>query len=183
MSATPNGLSRKMSTWKKVLIGVGGTLGILFLIGFIGALAEDSGEQPTIDVSAKQPENSGKGYMADCAGGGRTGVIDVGDIPECIEKGEFEENSLTRVKVRGSAPTQVLGKLFKIQGWDSQDRPIGGTLTVDHQETYDTLIRLDSSDWVNLSCYYHSLRYVEDYVEGGDVFYITVSLSDCIDLK
>lgn len=128
-----------------------------------------------------QPTATRQGFMADCAG--RGGVIDIGDIPECIEKGEFEENSLKRVKVKGSVPTHVLGKIFKIQGWDSQGRPVGGTVSVDHEETYDTLVRLGKGDWVNLSCNYHSLRYVEDYVEGGDVYYIMVSLSNCIDLK
>lgn len=169
----------KTSIRKKLLIGVGGTIGLLMFIGFIGALADDSeggqvqGEQ--------QPAVARQDFTVDCAI--RGGVIDIGDIPECIEKGEFEENSLKRVKVKGSAPTHALGKIFKIHGWDSQNRPINGVIVVDHEETYETLIRLGRGDWVNLSCYYDSFRHVEGYVEEGDVAYATVSLSSCIDLK
>ena len=165
----------KMSIWKKLPIGMGATIGILMFIGFIGVLADDSEEGQV--QGEQQPTDAQQGYMADCAGISRGGVTDIGDIPECIEKGEFEENRLRRVKVRGSAPTHMLGKLFKIHGWDTQGRPINGSITVDHEETYETLLRLGEGDWVNLSCYYHSLRYLEDYVAEGDIAYVVVSLS------
>ena len=111
------------------------------------------------------------------------GIIDVGSIPECIQNGEFDDDSFSRVKVRGSSPSHLFGNSFKIHGWDSQDRGINAIVSVDHQETYETLLRLGGSDWINLSCYYSSYEKVKEYTEGGDKAYAIVHLNDCIDLK
>ena len=78
-----------------------------------------------------------------------------------------------KARTGSKVPKVSLGHIY------SQGRPIGGTVSVDRQETYDTMIRLGRGDWVNLSCYYDSFRHVEE----GDVAYATVSLSSCIDLK
>ena len=172
----------KMSLWKKIMIGVGGTIGVLFLIGIIGTLGDEP-ENGRSSGEGQEPATAREGFVADCTGRTRGGVIDVADIPECIERGEFEDDPLRRVKVRGYVSGDQLGKFFKIYGTDSQDRPVNGSISVDHQETYDTLIRLDQGDWVNLSCIYHSFRLLGGYVDDGDTAYAVVSLSDCIDLK
>ncbi len=196
----------KSGLGKKVLIGCGGVFAFFILLVVVGLLADDSDVPPGATsiptpqateattsatlppqftplepTPTPKPTPTPIGAAADCPD--IRDIIDIGDIPECIEEGEFDENSLRRVKVHANVAGHQLGKLFKIYGWDNQDRPINGSISVDHQETYDTMIRLGSGDWVNLSCYYSSVNYVEEYVQGGDVAYAIVHLRDCIDLK
>ena len=169
----------KMSMVKKILMGFGGILGVMVLIGIVGAAIDDLEEED------REPNAtaSRQGYIADCTGLRESGVVDIGDIPECIEKDEFDENSFRRVKVNANVAGHQVGKLFKLYDWDSEGRPINSLITVDHQETYETMIRLGRGDWVNLSCLYYSVNYVEEYSQGGDVPYAVVHLTNCIDLE
>ena len=146
--------------------------GLVLVFALIASGCEVESEPAEVDSEPKEVEC--EDYK---------GVIDVGAIPECIEKGEFDENSPSRVKVSGSSPSHLVGSTFKIHGWDSQDRGINAIVNVDHQETYETLLRLGGSDWINLSCYYSSYTKVEDYTDDGDKAYAIVHLNECIDLK
>ena len=120
----------------------------------------------------------------DCDGQGN--IMDVGSIPECIEHGMFDENSLGRVRVSGVSPEQSFRSDFRIKGFDSQDRFSVAYITVDHAGTYRTLTELSQQSgvrWVNLYCNYDSFNYVEDYEEGSKSLYAVIYLTDCIDLK
>ena len=135
----------KSGLGKKVLIGCGGVFAFFILLVVVGLLADDSDVPPGAtsiptpqateattaatlppQFTPLEPTPSPKpkptptpiGAAADCPD--IRDIIDIGDIPECIEEGEFDESSSARVKVNGNAPTHILGKLFKIHGWDSQ---------------------------------------------------------------
>lgn len=119
--------------------------------------------------------------VEDCDGYEST--IDVGKIPECIEEGRFNEDPFRRVKVRGANPEYVVLNSFIIQGADSQGRWSNAWITVDHDDTYQTLLRLGQGDWINLSCNYNSFEYAENYAGSASGPYAIISLNDCIDLK
>lgn len=171
----PQPAKPRMRTWKKVLIGICGVYGAILLIAIVAALLADPGDSGT---AVEQRTTS-----VDCTDIEEGRVMNMGNIPECVEVGEFDENSFSRVKVRASVEGHQLGKIFRLYDWDSEGRPINGSITVDHQETYETMIRLGKGDWVNLSCFYSSTSFVEDYSPEGNKAYAVVLLANCIDLK